>query len=70
MRSTSLARTEATQKGLIYKYPHDDARTVVEQKYVDDIVLKKEYYQPKQVGREAALAELWLKLRQIIRKRS
>ncbi len=68
MRSTSLARTDATQKGLSYKYPHDDARTVVEQKYVDDIVLEKEYYQPKEVGREAALAKLWLKLRQIIRK--
>jgi putative ATPase len=68
MRSTSLARLNASQTGVNYKYPHDDARTIVEQKYADDRVLKKQYYVPKSVGPEASLSELWIKLKAIIRK--
>jgi putative ATPase len=54
-------------KGVGYKYPHDDARGILEQEYAPEGVLAKSYYRPKQSGAERERASLWQVLKSIIR---
>ena len=68
MRSTELSTAAAKSSGNGYRYPHDDSKTVLQQQYADEAVLKKEYFQPKTVGRESSFVDLWAKLKEIIRK--
>jgi putative ATPase len=53
--------------GAGYRYPHDDPRGVVPQRYVPDDVAGQEYYRPTQHGAERALAERVAKLRTVVR---
>ena len=50
-----------------YRYPHDDPRGVVTQRYAPDGVADREYYQPSRHGAERAMAERLPKLRRIVR---
>jgi putative ATPase len=53
--------------GVGYKYPHDDARGILEQDYAPDKVAAKSYYRPKQSGAERERGALWQVLKSIIR---
>ncbi|WP_442788633.1 replication-associated recombination protein A [Dactylosporangium sp. NBC_01737] len=50
-----------------YKYPHDDARGVVPQRYAPEGLDDREYYRPTGHGAERAVAERLPKLRRIVR---
>ncbi len=67
LRSSNYAGAKASGAGIGYLYPHDDARAVLEQAYLDGPTAGKTYYRPKEIGAERDLAERWSKLRRIIR---
>ena len=50
-----------------YVYPHDEPGAVAPQQYAPDAVLDRTYYRPTRHGAEARLADLWERLRTLIR---
>ena len=50
-----------------YRYPHDDPRGVVPQRYAPDDVADREYYRPTGHGSERALQERVARLRTVVR---
>ena len=50
-----------------YKYPHDDPRGVVQQRYAPEGLDDREYYRPTGHGAERTVAERLPKLRRIVR---
>jgi putative ATPase len=50
-----------------YVYPHAEPGGVAEQQYPPDVVLPRTYYRPTRYGAEARLADLWDKLRALVR---
>jgi putative ATPase len=50
-----------------YVYPHDEPGGVAGQQYPPDVVLARRYYRPTRHGAEARLADLWDKLRALVR---
>jgi putative ATPase len=67
LKSSNFAKANSQGAGVGYEYPHDAARAVVPQRYLDDKVLSRRYYAPKDIGHERELGERWSKLREIIR---
>jgi putative ATPase len=67
LKSSNFAKAQSQGAGVGYEYPHDSNRAVVAQRYLDDRVLGRKYYRPKDVGHERELGERWAKLRDIIR---
>ncbi len=67
LRSSNFAGAKSQGAGIGYLYPHDDARSVVEQTYLSGKTANRRYYLPKEVGAERPLVERWQKLRDIIR---
>ena len=67
LKSSNHAGAKGAGAGVGYLYPHDDPRSVLEQRYLDDKSASATYYQPKPVGLERELVERWAKLREIIR---
>jgi putative ATPase len=67
LRSSNYAGARLSGAGIGYLYPHDDARAVLEQTYLDGPTSGRAYYRPKEIGAERDLAERWSKLRRIIR---
>jgi putative ATPase len=67
LRSSNHVGAKGAGAGVGYLYPHDDPRSVVEQRYLDEKSSAAAYYQPKPVGLERDLVERWAKLREIIR---
>lgn len=67
LRSSNYAGAAALGNGKGYLYPHDNGRSVVEQRYIGEELIERTYYRPKEIGAEGALAERWPRLRAIIR---
>jgi putative ATPase len=67
LKSSNFAKAQDQGAGVGYEYPHDSSRAVIPQRYLDDKVLSRRYYQPKDVGQERELGERWAKLREIVR---
>jgi putative ATPase len=68
LKSSNYATAQKTTgAGIGYKYPHDDGRAVVEQRYLEGKLEGANYYQAKDLGAEKELAERWPRLRAIIR---
>lgn len=59
------AKARRTQQR--YKYPHDDPSGVLTQQYPPDPLLDRRYYQPSQHGAEGRIAQIWGRLRKIVR---
>jgi putative ATPase len=53
--------------GTSYVYSHDEPFGVAEQQYAPDVVAAAEYYQPTELGAEAAVKQRWERVRRIIR---
>jgi putative ATPase len=53
-----------------YRYPHDDPRGVVEQRYAPEGIDGRRYYEPSERGQEKALRERLSRLRAVLRARS
>ncbi len=45
----------ALGRGIGYRYPHDDPSGYVLQKYLPDEIMKRRFYRPKDIGREAKI---------------
>jgi putative ATPase len=67
LKSSNYTGAKARGAGIGYLYPHDDARSVLEQRYLDEKLADRRYYVPKEIGAERELADRWPKLRSIIR---
>ena len=67
LRSSNHVGAKGAGAGVGYLYPHDDAKSVVPQRYLDDKTLNRSYYAPKDIGVERDFVERWSKLRAIIR---
>lgn len=67
LRSSNHSGAKAAGAGVGYVYPHDYVNSVVAQRYLDDKTINRSYYLPKALGSERAIAERWLKLREIVR---
>ena len=67
LRDTSYASAAKLDHGRGYVYPHDEPGAVAEQQYAPDAVLGRVYYRPTRHGAEARLAEIWERLRALIR---
>ena len=67
LRSSNHRGAKGAGAGVGYLYPHDDPKSVVPQRYLDDKTLHRSYYHPKEIGVERDFVERWPKLRAIIR---
>jgi putative ATPase len=67
LKSSNFAKAQSQGAGVGYEYPHDSSRAVVPQRYLDEKVIGRKYYLPKDVGLERELGERWAKLREIVR---
>jgi len=67
LRGTGYSSAARFGSGVGYKYPHDDPRAVTEQSYLPVPLADRNYFHPKNVGREREMGEVWSKLRRIIR---
>jgi putative ATPase len=67
LRDSSYAGAAKLAHGKGYVYPHDEPGGVAPQQYAPDAVLGRTYYRPTQHGAESRLAEIWERLRALIR---
>jgi putative ATPase len=67
LRSSNHAGAKGAGAGVGYLYPHDDPKSVVPQRYLDDKTLNRTYFTPKDIGVERDLVDRWSKLKAIIR---
>ncbi len=55
--------------GTSYVYSHDEPYGVAEQQYAPDVIADTRYYEPTELGAEAAVKQRWERIRRIIRGR-
>jgi putative ATPase len=67
LRDSHYAGAKGLGHGKGYKYPHDDPRGVVTQRYAPEGLDDRDYYQPSGHGGERAVAERLPRLRRIVR---
>ncbi len=67
LRDAHYAGATKVGSGSGYVYPHDAPGGVAAQQYPPDAVLPRTYYRPTRYGAESRLADLWDKLRTLIR---
>ncbi|UWZ60034.1 replication-associated recombination protein A [Dactylosporangium aurantiacum] len=67
LRDSHYSGASKLGHGKGYKYPHDDPRGVVPQRYAPEGLDDREYYRPTGHGAERAVAERLPKLRRIVR---
>jgi putative ATPase len=67
LRDSHYAGSRGLGHGAGYRYPHDDPRGVLPQRYAPDDVAAREYYRPSVHGAERAIAERVAKLRTVVR---
>ncbi|MFC4999721.1 replication-associated recombination protein A [Dactylosporangium cerinum] len=67
LRDSHYSGASKLGHGKGYKYPHDDVRGVVQQRYAPEGLDDREYYRPTGHGAERAVAERLPKLRRIVR---
>jgi putative ATPase len=69
LRDAHYAGSKKLDHGKGYRYAHDAPYGIAEQQYAPDVVQDAEYYQPTNLGAEAALKERWERIRRMIRGR-
>ena len=67
LRDGSLPASRDTGAGKGYKYPHDFEEGVASQQYLPDNLKNKTYYKPGSRGAEQRFADLWERIRQVLR---
>jgi putative ATPase len=67
LRDGSLPTSRASGAGAGYKYAHDFPQGVASQQYLPEDLKNRSYYQPKERGEESRLAELWERIKQVLR---
>ncbi|MBM3682372.1 MAG: hypothetical protein FJW84_02835 [Actinobacteria bacterium] len=67
LRDGSLPASRETGAGKGYKYAHDFEEGVASQQYLPDNLKNKTYYKPGSRGAEQRFADLWERIRQVLR---
>jgi putative ATPase len=67
LRDAHYSGAKGLGHGAGYRYPHDDPRGVVTQRYAPDGLTDTEYYHPSDHGAERSVADRLPKLRRIVR---
>jgi putative ATPase len=67
LRDAHYAGAQRIGHGKGYRYPHDDPRGVVTQRYAPEGLDERDYYQPSNHGSERAVADRLPRLRRIVR---
>jgi putative ATPase len=67
LRDSHYPGAKKLAHGSGYKYAHDEPYGIAEQQYAPDVVADAEYYQPTNLGAEAAVRERWERIRRIVR---
>jgi putative ATPase len=67
LRDTHYKGAQKIGHGKGYQYPHDVPGGVAAQQYAPDSVADRTYYHPTRYGAESRLADLWDKLRTLLR---
>ncbi|HEU4566831.1 MAG TPA: replication-associated recombination protein A [Marmoricola sp.] len=67
LRDSHYPGAKRLAHGAGYKYAHDEPYGIAEQQYAPDVVADAEYYQPTNLGAEAAVRERWERIRRIVR---
>jgi putative ATPase len=67
LRDTHYKGAQQIGHGKGYVYPHDVPGGVAAQQYAPDAVADRTYYRPTRYGAESRLADLWDKLRTLLR---
>ncbi|MBS45847.1 MAG: AAA family ATPase [Nocardioides sp.] len=67
LRDAHYAGAKKIGHGDGYQYSHDAPYGVATQQYAPDVVADARYYEPKELGAEAAVKERWERVRRIIR---
>ena len=67
LRDAHYSGAAKVGSGKGYVYPHDEPGGVAAQQYPPDAVLPRTYYRPTRHGAESRLADLWAKLRHLVR---
>jgi putative ATPase len=67
LRDSSYAGAKNLGHGKGYVYPHDEPEGVVAQQYAPDGVDGRTYYRPTRRGAEARFADLWERIRTVLR---
>jgi putative ATPase len=67
LRDAHYTGAKGLGHGAGYRYPHDDPRGVVTQRYAPDGLTDRTYYRPSEHGAEQAVAQRLPKLRRIVR---
>ena len=62
------AQTSIKTSSTDYKYPHDYKGAYVKQQYLPDKLKNKKYYQPKDIGYEKQIKEIYDRLEKIKNK--
>lgn len=67
LRDGTLPASRQTGAGKGYKYAHDFEEGVASQQYLPDNLKNKTYYKPGSRGAEQRFADLWERIRQVLR---
>ncbi len=67
LRDAHYAGSKQLGHGAGYVYAHDEPYGVAAQQYAPDAVAEATYYQPTELGAEAAVGERWTRIRRILR---
>ena len=67
LRDGSLPASRETGAGKGYKYAHDFEEGVASQQYLPDNLKNKTYYKPGSRGAEQRFADLWERIRQVLK---
>ncbi len=67
LRDAHYAGAKKLGHGAGYVYSHDEPFGIAEQQYAPDVVADAVYYEPTEVGAEAAVKQRWERIRRIIR---
>ncbi|HNM97205.1 MAG TPA: replication-associated recombination protein A [Marmoricola sp.] len=69
LRDAHYGGAEALGHGKSYRYSHDAPFGIAEQQYLPDDLEGVTYYQPTEIGEEAAIAKRWQRIKQLLRGR-
>lgn len=69
LRDSHYSGAKALGHGVGYKYPHDYPHSIVQQQYLPDELVGREYYQPTTNGREHMLSDRVQRLRAVLYNR-
>ncbi|WP_415091299.1 replication-associated recombination protein A [Nocardioides sp.] len=67
LRDAHYAGAKKLGHGEGYRYAHDHPFGIAEQQYLPDELAETAYYEPKEIGAEAAIRERWERVRRILR---